>query len=115
MIPWTVAHQALLAMEFSRQEYWSRLPFPSTADLPDPGIEPGSSALQVGSLPQANAWVLPCALSNSLNSAHISVDDLFIKIYFRNPGECAVCFLPGGAGFTVYDPSSHIWTHTWLH
>ena len=38
--PWTVARQALLFMEFSRQEYWSGLPFPSPGDLPDPGIEP---------------------------------------------------------------------------
>ena len=36
---------------FSRQEYWSRLPFPSPGDLPDPGIEPGSPALQADSLP----------------------------------------------------------------
>ena len=38
--PWTVAHQALLAMGFSRQEYWSGLPSPSPGDLPNPGIEP---------------------------------------------------------------------------
>ena len=37
--PWTVAHQAPLSMEFSRQEYWSGLPFPSPGELPDPGIE----------------------------------------------------------------------------
>jgi len=37
--PWTVAHQALLSMEFSRQEYWSGLPFSSPRDLPDPGIK----------------------------------------------------------------------------
>ena len=43
--PWTVAHQAL-STGFSRQEYWSGLPFPSPGDLPDPVIEPGSSALQ---------------------------------------------------------------------
>ena len=48
--PWTVAHQASLSMEFSRQEYWSGLPFPSPGDLPDPGIEPGSPALQVDPL-----------------------------------------------------------------
>ena len=47
---WTVAHQAPLSLEFSRQEYWSGLPFPSPGDLPDPGIEPRSPALQVGSL-----------------------------------------------------------------
>jgi len=36
---WAVAHQAPLSMEFSRQEYWNRLPFPVPGDLPDPGIE----------------------------------------------------------------------------
>ena len=39
---WTVACQARLSMEFSRQEYWSGLPFPSPGDLPDPGMEPAS-------------------------------------------------------------------------
>ena len=48
---WTVAHQAPLSMGFSRQEYWSGLPFPSPGDLPDPGIEPGSPALQSDALP----------------------------------------------------------------
>ena len=48
--PWTVAHQAPLSMEFSRQEYWSRLSFPSPGDLPDPGIEPRNPALQAISL-----------------------------------------------------------------
>ena len=43
--PWTVAYQAVLSMAFSRQEYWSGLPFPSPGDLPNPGIEPGSPAL----------------------------------------------------------------------
>ena len=46
-IPWTIAHLAPLSMGFSRQEYWSELPFPSPGDLPDPGIKP---ALQVDSL-----------------------------------------------------------------
>ena len=49
--PWTGAHQAPLSMKFSRQEYWSGLPFPSAGDLPDPGIELCSSALQGDSLP----------------------------------------------------------------
>ena len=48
---WTVAHQALLSMGFSRQEYWSGLPFPSPGDLPDAGIKPRSSALRAASLP----------------------------------------------------------------
>ena len=42
--PWTIAHQALLLMEFSRQEYWSGVPLPPLGDLPDPGIEPASLA-----------------------------------------------------------------------
>ena len=49
--PWTVVCQAPLPMEFSRQEYWSGLPFPSPRDLPNPGIEPGSPASQAYSLP----------------------------------------------------------------
>ena len=48
---WTVAHQAPLSMRFSRQGYWSRLALPPRGDLPDPGIEPVSPALQVDSLP----------------------------------------------------------------
>ena len=48
---WTVAHQAPPSMGFSRQEYWSGLPFPSPGDLPDPGIKPAFPALQADSLP----------------------------------------------------------------
>ena len=48
--PWTIAHQAPLSMEFSRQEHWSGLPLPSPGDLPDLGIEPGSPTLQADSL-----------------------------------------------------------------
>ena len=48
--PWTVAYQAPPSMGFSRQEYWSGLPFPSPGDLPDPGIEPGSPTLQADAL-----------------------------------------------------------------
>ena len=62
---WTVAHQAPPSMEFSRQEYWSGLPYPSPEDLPDPGIEHGSPALWADALPseppgkpkcQARSW-----------------------------------------------------------
>ena len=51
VIPWTVAHQAHLSMEFSKQEYRSGLPFPSPVDHPDPGIKPGSPVPQAYSLP----------------------------------------------------------------
>ena len=49
--PWTVAHQAPLCMELSRQEYWSGLPFPSPGDLPQSEMEPKSPELQADSLP----------------------------------------------------------------
>ena len=48
--PWTVAYQASPSMGFSRQDYWSGLPFPSPGDLPNQGIEPGSPALEAGTL-----------------------------------------------------------------
>ena len=50
-IPWTVAYWAPLSMEFQRQQYWSGLPFPSPGDLPNPGLKPGSPALQTDVLP----------------------------------------------------------------
>ena len=49
--PWTVAYEAPPSMGFSRKEYWSGLPFPSPGDLPHPGIQPGSTALQADALP----------------------------------------------------------------
>ena len=49
--PWAAAHQAPLSMGFSRQEYWSGLPCPPPGGLPNPGIEPGSPALQADSFP----------------------------------------------------------------
>ena len=48
--PWTIACQAPLSMEFSRQKYWSELLFPSQRDLPNPGVKSGSPALQVDCL-----------------------------------------------------------------
>ena len=57
--PWTVAHEALPSMEFSRQEHWSQLPFPSPGDLPNPGVEPGSSTLQADALPSEPTPLTP--------------------------------------------------------
>ena len=62
--PWTVACQAPLSMAFSRQEYWSGLPFPSPGDLPHAGIKPGFPALQANSLSCEKiggkvAWLCP--------------------------------------------------------
>ena len=47
---WTVAHQAPMSMGFSRQEYWTGLPFPSSGGLPNPGIQVGSPTLRADSL-----------------------------------------------------------------
>ena len=63
--PWTVTYQSLPSMGFSSQEYWSGLPFPSPEDLPNPGIKPGSPALEADALlseppgksKKANTWV----------------------------------------------------------
>ena len=57
---WTVACQAPLSMEFSRQEYWTGLLFPSPGDFSDPGIEPRSPALQAESLPSEPPGTLTC-------------------------------------------------------
>ena len=65
MTPQTVTHQALLSVEFSRQEYWSGLPFPPPGDLPNPGIEAGSHELQADSLPSEPPGKF---LSHSVNS-----------------------------------------------
>ena len=73
-------------MGFSRQECWSGLPFPSPGDLPDPGIEPGSSALQADALPSEP----PGKPSNSpTNSPLIAfyINDTFKCLYFPNVGE----------------------------
>ena len=60
MTPWTLAVQAPLFMGFSRQEYWSGLPFPSPEDLSDSGIEAGSLGLQ------AEFFIVPCLLSEEI-------------------------------------------------
>ena len=61
--PWTVAYQAAPSMGYSRQEYWSGVPFPSPGDLPDPGIEPGSRALEADALTSEPPGKVTCVLS----------------------------------------------------
>ena len=70
---WTAASQASLSMEFSRQEYWSGLPFPSPGDFPDPGMEPRSPSLQADSLPSelsGKPHLLLHSSPNPLNLKH---------------------------------------------
>ena len=56
VIPWTVAHQAPLSVEFSRQEYWNGLPFPPSGDLSDPEIKPKSPTLADGFFTTEVTW-----------------------------------------------------------
>ena len=72
---WTVARQAPPSLGFSRQEYWSGLPFLPPGDLPDPGIEPGSPALQADSLPSEPPGK-PCMMIAKL------IYRLFSAIYY---------------------------------
>ena len=62
-----------LSMEFSRQEYWSGLPFPSPGDLPDPGIEPGSPALQADSLLTELQGKPSLAIYSKYSSVYMSI------------------------------------------
>ena len=64
--PWTVAHQAPLSLEFSRQQYCSGLPFPFPEDLPSPGIEPASPRLAGGFFTPEPLRKLALLISNSV-------------------------------------------------
>ena len=93
--PWTVACQAPPSMGISRQEYWSGLLFPSPGDLPNPGIKPGSPALQAESLPSEpqgkhlslgifKMWissVVDWLFSNMLFNFHVFLGFLFLKFF----------------------------------
>ena len=92
--PWTVAHQAPLSMGFSRQEYWSGLPFPSQGDLPDPGIEPRSPALQADALTSESLpkllrktcfWLKPCFPN------FFDLPNLFLRIACNSPQKLVFC------------------------
>ena len=90
---WTVARQAPLSMGFSRQEYWSGLPFPSPGDLADSGIEPRSPALQADSLP-TELWGKPLGTINKFKVSTTS---------------SVRSGLLSGCGGYIY---THIYTHT---
>ena len=77
MTPWTVVCQAPLSMGFSKQEYWSGLPFPFPGDLPDPRIKPGSPAL--------HADTLPTELQGKLSNITLAVVlCLFLFVFYKN-------------------------------
>ena len=85
---WTATHQAPLSMGFSRQEYWSRLPCPPPEDLPNPGTEPASSALQVASLPTEPPGNPPGNIYYSANSHQNTISTLGID---RVQKVCSIC------------------------
>ena len=75
--PWIVAHQAPLSMEFSRQEYWHRLPWLPAGYLPDPGIKLDSPALLPDSLPSEPPGSPKWNMSNT--KVHILHDSIYMK------------------------------------
>ena len=77
--PWTVAHQALLSVEFSRQEYWNGLPFPSPGYLPDPGIKPTS--LESPALAGGFFTTAPPGKPHCKNILGLKLSVLFLKVY----------------------------------
>ena len=87
--PWNVARQAPVSMGFSRQESWSGLPFPSSEDLPDPGIEPTSPALQVDSSLQIEANVILITFPKSFLPYVVVVQSLNCVWLFATPWTAA--------------------------
>ena len=89
--PWTVTYQAPLSMGFLRQEYWSGLLFPSPGDLPNPGIEPGSSTLQADALPSETwgkyvcvcIYICMCVCMYVCMYVYIS-QSVLVCVYFMN-------------------------------
>ena len=95
--PWTVAHQIPLSMEFSRQKYWSGLPFPSPGHLPNPGIESGSLALQADSLPSEPPGQPPLPLE-------LAIGPITMKT-------CVVALENRLCNTHTYTQSSHMFSH----
>ena len=80
--PWNVAHQVSLSVEFSRQEYWSGLPFPSSGDLPNPGTEPRCPALLADALHLSHQGSPESFLNLTLNLKAKRVDkDMCMFVY----------------------------------
>ena len=89
MTPWTVARQAPLSMEFSRQEYWSWLSFPSPARLPDPWIKPTSHALAGGFFTTSATWEAHSYESKSESRSVVSDSLRLHELYspWNSPGQ----------------------------
>ena len=108
--PWTIALQAPLSMGFSRQAYWSALPFPSPGDLPDPELELGSPALQADSLPLSHQgspglpiktllWLLPTPVRSTRCSSSASWPALPVGQLCQS--SCSTVRAPAGPGASL--------------
>ena len=92
---WTAAHQAPLPMGFSRQEYWSGVPFSSPGDLPNPGIEPRSPALQADALlsePPGKPFICSMGLDKCIMTYTLYPSSLYQSIFtaLKSP-LCSAC------------------------
>ena len=105
--PWTVAYQATLSMGFSRQEYWSGLPFPSPGDLPDPGIDPGSPALQ------ADALTSEPAGDHLLSTDHTHLHRHLLVWRSPHPHPLLSTLPPGVSLWGGYFNMSSLWGYIW--
>ena len=129
--PWTVAYQAPQSMEFSRQEYWSGLPFPSPEDLPTPGIEAGSPVLQADNLPSepafssvqslsrvrlfATPWIAACQASLSITNSRSLLKLMPIESVMPSSHLILCCPLllpPIPPRIRVFSNESTYWPHS---
>ena len=95
-------------MGFSRQEYWSGLPFHSPGDLSDPGVEPGSPVLQVDSLSSISLSSLYCQTSTEMNMMFIRLSQISVVANIRNIKQGLWAYHQVGAGKHIH---THIHTH----
>ena len=93
--PWTVARQALLSMGCSRQEYWSGFPRPPPGDVPDPGIEPRSSALWTDSLPSLSHFAFQQRVSQHCKSTILQFFKKQLKNHLRFAHSSPFSLTPG--------------------
>ena len=116
--PWTVAHQAPPSMGFSRQEYWSGLPFPSPGDLPNPGIKPRSPKLHADALTsrhQGSTMTSPKAFLKKINRVfwHLEGRDQSGRSKPFQGRKATICGSPGQC--RLYGAHWAVWVQTyWL-
>ena len=91
--PWTIDYQVPPSMGFSRQEYWSGLPFPAPGDLPNPGIEPQSPALQADALPSEPPGNSQTTILNDINNKNLCMfkPPSFVVVFHKSERKLIQC------------------------